>query len=75
MSNAHGSWLQLVHRSHQPPPTEEACFALGSASDGGDSEALQCSPWGMLHHPIHIIRLLLTSSDGKQEATCCVSLP
>lgn len=32
MSNAHGSWLQLIHRPHQPLPTEEVCFALGSAS-------------------------------------------
>lgn len=75
MSDAHGSWLQLAHRPISLCPQKRPALPLAVLQDGGAIKALRCSPWGMFHRPIHIVRLLLTSSDSKQGTTYCVSLP
>lgn len=62
MSGAPGSWIQFAHRSHQPLPTEEACFALGSASGWRGRQGTPVQSLGNAPPPIHIVRLLLTSS-------------
>lgn len=76
MSGAPGSWLQLAHRSHQPLPTEEACFALGSASGWRGRQGTPVQSLGNAP-PSHSHRKAAAHFffDGKQEITCCVSLP
>lgn len=76
MSGAPGSWLQLAHRSHQPLPTEEACFALGSASGWRGQQGTPVQSLGNAppSHP-HRKAAAHFFFDGKQETTCCVSLP